>query len=132
MNFNNFTIKSQEAVQQAVNLGKQNNQRSIVAVPPHKGFIMTGESIIMFLTQKLGINQQGLSQNIDRKIESLPKVSGGEPYLSNETNMVLQKATDYSSKSGDQYVSLEHIILALLTEKSDASQMLKDAGMTEK
>jgi ATP-dependent Clp protease ATP-binding subunit ClpB len=132
MNFNNFTIKSQEAVQQAVNLVKQNSRQSIEAVHLLKGVIMTGESVIQFLAQKLGINQQGLNQQIDRKIESLPKVSGGEPYLSSEANAVLQKAIDYSSKSGDQYVSLEHIMSALLTEKSDASQILKDAGMTEK
>jgi ATP-dependent Clp protease ATP-binding subunit ClpB len=132
MNFNNFTIKSQEAVQQAANLVMQNNQQSIEAVHLLKGVIMTGENIVRFLTRKIGVNQQGLIQLIDRKIVALPKVSGGEPYLSNEANAVLQKATDYSSKSGDQYVSLEHILLALLTEKSDASQILKDAGITEK
>ncbi|MDR0697932.1 MAG: ATP-dependent chaperone ClpB [Tannerella sp.] len=132
MNFNNFTIKSQETVQQAVNLVRQNNQQSIEAVHLLKSVIMTGENTIQFLIQKLGVNQQGLNQNIDRKIASLPKVSGGEPYLSNEVNAIFQKAIDYSSKSGDQYVSLEHILLALLTEKNDASQMLKDAGMTEK
>ncbi|MDR1097458.1 MAG: ATP-dependent chaperone ClpB [Tannerella sp.] len=132
MNLTNFTIKSQEAVQQAVNLVRQNSQQSIEAVHLLKGVIMTGESIMQFLTQKLGINQQSLNRSINHKIESLPKVSGGEPYLGSEANAVLQKAIDYSSKSGDQYVSLEHLILALLTEKSDASQMLKDAGMTEK
>jgi ATP-dependent Clp protease ATP-binding subunit ClpB len=132
MNFSNFTIKSQEAVQQAINLVRQNNQQSIEAVHLLKSVIMTGESAIQFLIQKLGVNQQGLNQHIDRKIASLPKISGGNPYLSNEVNAVFQKAVDYSSKSGDQYVSLEHIMLALLTEKNDASQMLKDAGMTEK
>lgn len=132
MNLTNFTIKSQEAVQQAINLVRQEKQQSIEAVHLLNGVIMTGESIMQFLTQKLGINLQGLNQHISNKIASLPKVSGGEPYLGNEANAVLQKAIDYSSKSGDQYVSLEHIILALLTEKSDASQMLKDAGMTEK
>ncbi len=132
MNFNNFTIKSQETVQQAVNLAKGHNQQAIEAVHLLKSVMTTGESVVQFLFQKLGINLQGLNQNIDRKIESFPKVSGGEPYLSSEANAVLQKAVDYSSKSGDQYVSIEHIILALLTEKSDASQMLKDAGITEK
>ncbi|MDR1115630.1 MAG: ATP-dependent chaperone ClpB [Tannerella sp.] len=132
MNFNNFTIKSQESIQQAANLVMQNNQQSIEAVHLLKGVIMTDENIVRFLTRKIGVNQQGLIQLIDRRIAALPKVSGGEPYLSSEANAVLQKATDYSSKSGDQYVSLEHILLALLTEKSDASQILKDAGMTEK
>jgi ATP-dependent Clp protease ATP-binding subunit ClpB len=82
--------------------------------------------------QKLGVNQQGLMRNVDRRIESLPKVTGGESYLSGDVCGILQKAIDYSSQSGDKYVSLEHIVLALLTEKSDASQLLKDAGMTEK
>ena len=132
MNFNNFTIKSQEAIQQAIELTRQNGQQSIEVVHLLKSVILTGENLIQFLTQKLGINLSGLSRNIDLKIDSLPKVSGGEPYLSSETNAVLQKAVDYSRKSGDQYVSLEHIILALLTEKGDASQLLKDAGMTEK
>ena len=131
MNFNNFTIKSQEAVRQAVDLTRQNDQQSIEAVHLLKGVIMTGESILRFLTQKLGVNLQELNQHIDRKITSLPKVSGGEPYLGNEANAVLQQAIDHSGKSGDRYVSLEHILLALLTAKSDASQMLKDAGMTE-
>ena len=132
MNFNNFTIKSQETIQQSAELVRQNGQQSIEVVHLLKSVILTGESLIQFLTQKLGINLNGLNRNIDLKIESLPKVSGGEPYLSSETNAVLQKAVDYSKKSGDQYVSLEHIILALLTEKGDASQILKDAGMTEK
>ena len=85
-----------------------------------------------FLFQKLGVNISNLNQVLDRQIESLPKVSGGEPYLSNDANKVLQKAIDYSSKMGDQYVSLEPIILALFTENSTASRIMKDAGMTEK
>ncbi|MDR1525369.1 MAG: ATP-dependent chaperone ClpB [Tannerella sp.] len=132
MNFNNFTIKSQEAVQQAIELVRLNSQQVAEAVHLLKGVIMTGESVVQFLIQKLGVNQQGLIRQIDRRIESLPKVTGGEPYFSSEVYSVLQKAIDYSSRSGDRYVSLEHIVLALLTEKSDASQILKDAGMTEK
>ena len=96
-----------------------------------KAVIMTGESVTNFLFQKLGVNIQNLNMVLDRQIESYPKVSGGEPYLSSESNAVLQKAIDYSGKMGDQYVSLEHIILALLTVKSTASQILKDAGVTE-
>ncbi|MDH6356517.1 ATP-dependent chaperone ClpB [Parabacteroides sp. PF5-9] len=132
MNFNNFTIKSQEAVQQSVQLVSTNNQQLIEPVHLLKAVIMTGESVVNFLFQKLGVNIQNLNMVLDRQIESYPKVSGGEPYLSGETNAVLQKAIDYSSKMGDQYVSLEPIILALLTEKSTASQILKDAGVTEK
>ena len=131
MNLNNFTIKSQEAVQQAVQLATQNGQQAIEAVHLLKGVIMTGESVTNFIFQKLGVNIQNLNRVLDAQISSLPKVSGGEPYLSSEANTVLQKAIGYSSKMGDQYVSLEPIILALFTEKSTASQSLKDAGMTE-
>uniref|UniRef100_UPI00272D6CB8 ATP-dependent Clp protease ATP-binding subunit n=1 Tax=uncultured Parabacteroides sp. TaxID=512312 RepID=UPI00272D6CB8 len=131
MNLNNFTIKAQEAVQQAVQLATQNGQQAIEAVHLLKGVIMTGESVTNFIFQKLGVNIQNLNRVLDAQISSLPKVSGGEPYLSSEANAVLQKAIDYSSKMGDQYVSLEPIILALFTEKSTASQILKDAGVTE-
>ena len=131
MNFNNFTIKAQEAVQQAVQLVSQNNQQAIEGVHLLKAVIMTGESITNFVFQKLGMNPQNIVRAVDAQIASLPKVSGGEPYLSNEANAILQKAIDYSSKMGDQYVSLEPIILALFTEKSTASQILKEAGMTE-
>lgn len=132
MNFNNFTIKAQEAVQQAVQLASQHGQQAIEPVHLLKAVIMTGESVTNFLFQKLGVNTQNLNRVLDAQINSLPKVSGGEPYLSGEANAVLQKAIDYSSKMGDQYVSLEPIILALFTEKSTASQILKDAGVTEK
>ena len=132
MNFNNFTIKAQEAVQQAVQLASQNGQQAIEAVHLLKGVIVTGESVTNFIFQKLGVNIANLNRAIEAEIQSLPKVSGGEPYLSGEANAVLQKAIDYSSKLGDQYVSLEPIIWALFTEKSTASQMLKDAGVTEK
>lgn len=132
MNLNNFTIKAQEAVQQAVQLASQNGQQAIEAVHLLKGVIMTGESVTNFIFQKLGVNIQNLNRVLDAQIDSLPKVSGGEPYLSSEANKVLQQAISYSSKMGDQYVSLEPVILALFTEKSTASQILKDSGVTEK
>lgn len=132
MNLNNFTIKSQEAVQQSVQLVSQRGQQVIEAAHILKAVIMTGESVVNFLFQKLGINVQNLQMVLDRQLDSYPKVSGGEPYLSSEANAVLQKAIEYSGKMGDQYVSLEHILLALLTEKSVASSMLKDAGVNEK
>ena len=130
MNLNNFTIKSQEAVQQAVQLVSRNGQQAIEAVHLLKGVILAGESVTNFIFQKLGVNIQNLNRVLDTQISSLPKVSGGEPYLSGETNQILQKAIGYSSQMGDQYVSLEPIILALFTEKSMASQLLKDAGIT--
>ena len=132
MNLNNFTIKSQEAVQQSVQLVSQRGQQVIEAAHILKAVILTGESVVSFLFQKLGVSVQNLQMVLDRQLDSYPKVSGGEPYLSSEANAVLQKAIEYSGKMGDQYVSLEHILLALLTEKSVASSMLKDAGVTEK
>lgn len=100
MNLNNFTIKAQEAVQQAVQLVTKNNQQVIEPVHLLKAVIMTGESVTNFIFQKLGVNAQNLNMVLDRQIESYPKVSGGEPYLSSESNAVLQKAIDYSSKWG--------------------------------
>jgi ATP-dependent Clp protease ATP-binding subunit ClpB len=132
MNLNNFTIKSQEAVQQAVQLVSQKNQQVIETTHLLKAVIMTGESLAHFLFQKLGVNSQNMNKALDIQIDSYPKVSGGEPYLSKESNAVLQKAIDYSGKMGDQYVSLEHIFLALLRESCMASQLLKDAGVNEK
>lgn len=132
MNFNNFTIKSQEAVQKAVQLVKERNQQVVEAAHLLKAIMLTGESVVSFLFQKTGANQAFINNTLDQQLESYPRVTGGEPYLSNEANAVLQKAVDYSSKSGDQYVSLEYILLALLTEKSVVSQLLKDAGLNEK
>ena len=132
MNFNNFTIKSQEAVQKAVQLVKERNQQVVEAAHLLKAVILTGESVVNFLFQKTGTNLSFINNTLDQQLESYPRVTGGEPYLSSEANAILQKAVDYSSKSGDQYVSLEYILLALLSEKSVVSQLLKDAGMNEK
>ena len=132
MNLNNFTIKSQETVQQAVQLAEAGGQQSIETVHLLKAVILTGESVVRFLFRKLGVNQPALEKTIDARIARYPKVTGGDPYLSRETNAVLQKAVDCCGKMGDQYVAVEHILMALLTEKSEAAQMLHDAGVTEK
>ena len=132
MNFNNFTIKSQEAVQEAVNLTQTRGQQAIEPVHLLAGVLKVGENVTNFIFQKLGMNAQQVTLVIDKQIDSLPKVSGGEPYLSRESNEVLQRATQYSKEMGDEYVSLEPIILALLNVKSTVSTILKDAGMTDK
>ena len=131
MNLNNFTIKAQEVVEKSIQIVTQSGQQSIEAVHLLKSVILTGESVTNFIFQKLGVNIQNLNRVLDAQISSYPKVSGGEPYLSNEANAVLQKAIAYSQKMGDEYVSIEPIILALFTEKSSASQILKDAGVIE-
>ena len=132
MNFNNFTIKSQEAVQEAVNLVQSRGQQAIEPEHLMTGVLKVGENVTNFIFQKLGVNGQQIATVLDRQIASLPKVSGGEPYLSREANEVLQKAVDYSKEVGDEYVSLEAILLALLNVKSTVSTILKDAGMTDK
>ena len=132
MNFNNFTIKSQEAVQEAVNLVQSRGQQAIEPEHLMAGVLKVGENVTNFIFQKLGVNGQQIATVLDRQIASLPKVSGGEPYLSRDANEVLQKAVDYSKELGDEYVSLEAMLLALLNAKSTVSTMLKDAGMTDK
>lgn len=132
MNFNNFTIKSQEAVQEAVNMTQSRGQQAIEPVHLLAGVLKVGENVTNFIFQKLGMNAQQIALVIDRQLDSLPKVSGGEAYLSRESNEVLQRAVQYSKELGDEFVALEEIILALLNVKSTASTILKDAGMTEK
>ena len=131
MNFNNFTIKAQEAVQEAVNLVQAKGQQAIEPVHLLAGVMKVGENITRFIFQKLGINEQQVALVLDRQIDSLPKVSGAEPYLSRESNEVFQKAMDYSKQMGDEFVSIEPVLLAILNVKSTASSILKDAGMTE-
>jgi ATP-dependent Clp protease ATP-binding subunit ClpB len=132
MNFNNFTIKSQEAVQEAVNLAQSRGQQAIDPVHVLHAVMKVGENVTNFIFQKLGMNGQQIALVVDKQMEPLPKVSGGEPYLSRETNEVFQKATQYSKEMGDEFVSLEHLLLSLLVVKSTVSTILKDAGMTEK
>ena len=132
MNFNNFTIKSQEAVQQAGNVTQARGQQAIEPVHLLAGVLKVGENVTNFIFQKLGMNAQQIALVIDKQIDSLPKVSGGEPYLSRESNEILQRAVQYSKEMGDEFVSLEAIILALLNVKSTVATILKDAGMTDK
>ncbi len=130
MNFNNFTIKAQEAVQKAIDLAQGNSQQMIEPAHLLKGVMLVGENVTSFLFQKLGVNVRQLETVLDREIESYPRVSGGDPMLSRETNAVLQKAADFTSKMGDQFVSIEHLLMAVLNEKNTASQMMKDAGIS--
>lgn len=132
MNFNNFTIKSQEAVQKAIEVVKEKNQQSIEPSHLLMGIILTGENVVNFLFQKLGVNASHVTSLLSKDIDSYPKVSGGEPYLSRESNAALEKAVELSKKMGDQYVSIEHLLLGVLSSKSAASQLMKDAGVSEK
>lgn len=130
MNFNNFTTKSQEVVQQAIDLVQQKGQQVIETGHLLKALMMKGEDVLQFLFGKLGVYTSNIQQSVDQLIDKYPKVSGGEPYLGREANAVLQKAIDLSSKDGNQFVSIEYILLALMVEKNDVSSLLKDAGVT--
>ncbi len=131
MNFNNFTIKAQEAVQKAIDLAQAGNQQMIEPAHVLKGVMLVGENVTNFLFQKLGVNVKNLESAVDKGIESYPRVSGGEPVLSRETNAVFQKSTDFASKMGDQFVSLEHLLLAIISERNTASQLMKNAGISQ-
>ena len=131
MTFDKFTIKAQEAIQEAVNLVQARGQQAIEPEHLLAGILKVGENVTNFLFQKLGVNSRQIEQILESQIASLPKVQGGEPYLSRESNEVLTRAQDYASKGGDEFVSLEPMLLALLTVKSTVSRILKDAGITE-
>lgn len=132
MNFNKFTIKAQEAIQQAISLVQSKGQQAIEPEHLLAGIIQVGENVTNFIFQKLGINGKQIDVLLENQIASLPRVQGGEPYLSRSSNEVLNHAQDLATKGGDEYVSLEPMILALLTTNNTAGKILKDAGMTEK
>lgn len=131
MNFDNFTIKAQEAVQQAVNRAQSGGQQAVTAVHLLAGILQVGKNVTQFLFGKMGVNSNALQQVVDRELQSQPRVSGGEPYLDRDANEALTKATDIAKKEGDQFVGLEPLLLAILKTQGLASQMLRDAGVTE-
>ena len=132
MTLDKFTIKAQEAVQAAVNSATRHGQQAIEPVHLLAGIMEKAQDITNFLFQKLGINKQQIETLVNSELQHLPKVQGGEPYLSGDANKVLLTAQDLSQKMGDEYVSVEPLMMALLTVGSTASRILKDAGMTEK
>ncbi len=129
MNFNNFTIKSQEAIQKAVEITRAAGCQAVEPVHLLKGVLSEGESLVKFIFAKVGANIAVVESQIDREIASLPKVSGGEPYLSRESNDVLQRALDIARKQGDEYVTLEAMLAAVFEVNSPASTILKDSGL---
>ena len=132
MNFNSFTIKSQEAIQKALELTRSAGQQQIEPVHLLKAIMLEGESLVKFIFQKVGANETQAARMLDKEIASLPKVSGGEPYLSRVSNDVLQKSLDIAKKRGDEYVTLEAMLMALFQINSPASTILKDCGLNEK
>ena len=132
MTLDKFTIKAQEAVQQAVNTAQMNGQQVIEPVHILKGVMEKAKDVANFIFQKLGVNAQQIELLIDQEIKHLPRVQGGQPYLSNDSNNVLVRAQETAQKSGDEFVSVEPILLALLSVNSTAARIMKDAGCTEK
>ena len=132
MNLQKFTIKAQEAVQEAVLCAQRQGQQAIEPEHLLSSILKVGEQVTQFIFQKLGVSQKAVSQALEAQIGSLPRVQGGEPYLSRTTNDVLLKAEELAHKAGDEYITLEHILQALLKVNNTAGKILKDAGVTEK
>ena len=130
MNFNKFTIKAQEAIQEAVNLANSNGQQVIEPIHLMGGVLKSGEQILSFLLQKTGASIKKVEQETNAAMRNLPKVSGGEPYLSRATNQVLTKAEEIAQKNGDEFVSIEPLLMALLAEKGTAADILKNNGVS--
>ena len=132
MNLNNFTIKSQEAVQQAMQIATINTQQAIENGHLLKGILAVDENVTPFILKKLNVNTPMLLKVLDKIVENYPKVTGGQPYLSNATNQAIAKATNYLKEFGDEYVSIEHLLLGIFAGKDTIAQLLKDNGVTEK
>ena len=132
MNLQKFTIKAQEMVQEAVLCAQRQGQQAIEPEHLLSSILKVGEQVTQFIFQKLGVSQKAVSQALEAQIGSLPRVQGGEPYLSRTTNDVLLKAEELAHKAGDEYITLEHILQALLKVNNTAGKILKDAGVTEK
>ena len=130
MNFDKFTIKAQQAVQQAAERATQQGQQAITPLHLLAGVLLVGENATRFLLGKAGVNEHTLQAAIDNELRRQPRVEGGQPYFDQDAAQVVSKAQDFARETGDTYVSLESLLMALLTVKSTASQMLKDAGMT--
>ncbi len=131
MTLDNFTIKAQETIQEAMNVAQRSGQQTIEPTHLLKGVLTKAKDITNFLFQKMGVNGQHVEQLVDSELQHQPRVQGGQPYLSNDANQVLVKAEEISKKMGDEFVSVEPLILALLNVSSTASRILKDAGMTD-
>ncbi len=131
MTFDKFTIKAQEAVQEAVNTAQQAGQQAIEPVHLLQGILVKSRDVTNFIFQKLGVNAMQIEKLVQEELKHLPRVEGGQPYFSNDTNKVLERAVENSQKMGDEFVSVEPILLALLQVNSTVSRILKDAGCTE-
>jgi ATP-dependent Clp protease ATP-binding subunit ClpB len=131
MNLNNFTIKAQEAVQKAQELASAFQNQSVENIHILKGILTIDENVIPYLLKKLNVNTEVFSKALDKQVESLPKVSGGEQFLSADATKSLQKAISISKSMKDDFVSIEHIVLGIISVNDTAARLLKDNGVTE-
>ncbi|MBQ2484012.1 MAG: AAA family ATPase, partial [Muribaculaceae bacterium] len=131
MNFNNYTIKSQEVIQRAVEIARGAGNQAIEPVHVLKAMMSEGDSVLKFIFQKLDVNPATIERTLNAELSHLPRVNGGEPYLSGDTSKTLQSAADFAQRQGDQYVTIEAMLMGLFTAHSPASAILKDAGMTQ-
>lgn len=131
MTLDKFTIKAQEAVQEAVNIASQNGQQTIEPTHLLVGVLTKSHDVAQFLFQKVGVNMAQVETLVQEELRHLPRVTGGQPYLSNDAQQVLQRAIDIASKQGDDFVSVEMLLMAIIQVKSTASRILKDAGFTQ-
>ena len=132
MNFNNFTIKAQEAIQQASEIAQGNQQQAIETAHVLKGLLTVDENVVSYVLKKLNVNLNILNQQLDAQIEKFPKVTGSSPYLTSGSNTALQKAQSYLKEFKDEFVSVEHVLLGLLSVSDNTAKFLKDQGVTEK
>ena len=132
MSLNNFTVKSQEAIQKAVEIASAGRNQAVEPLHLLKGILLVDENVVPFLLRKLGVNSGAFSGLLDKEIDSLPKVSGGEPYLSSNSNKAVHKAQELASAAKDEFVSIEQLLLAILSLDDSASRLLKSSGVNEK
>ena len=132
MNFNNFTIKAQEAIQQASAIAQGNQQQAIETAHLLKGLLTVDENVVSYVLKKLNVNLNVLNQHLDAQIEKFPKVTGSSPYLTSGSNSALQKAQSYLKEFKDEFVSVEHLLLGILSVNDNTSKLLKDQGVNEK
>ena len=132
MNFEKFTIKAQEAVQEAVHTAEARRQQAIEPEHLLAAIMKTGQQVVQFLFRKLSVNEQAVTRAVEAQLQSLPRVEGGEPYLARETNSILSRAEELAAKQGDEFVTIELLLLAIIGSGSTAARILKDAGVSEK
>ena len=132
MSLNNFTVKSREAIQKALEIAQSKQNQAIEPVHLMKALLVVDDNVVPFLLGKMNVNIEALSASLDKQIDSLPKVMGGELYLSANSNKTLQKAQQLASESQDKYVSIEQLFLAILSLNDPASRLLQSSGVSEK